>query len=158
MNFFKRIFLIPLILTVFIGCNKYASPLKDGKYFGYESLPNLSLREGPESIRYYTCILQISNGKVTLNQSPTQLVKGKVYASASDGGFPKYDGEITVLGKRTLVSLRKTSCDYCERSDDPLPSKIEREYVIRFIGDGSFELNGVIYSTKPDPKLEWKQQ
>jgi hypothetical protein len=83
------------------------------------------------------------------------LSRGEVISSASDGGFPVYEGALETVGGRMVVRLRKISCDYCGIPvDDPLPSRIEREYIVRFIADGSFELDRVVYSTKPNPKLE----
>src|SRR6185312_7877011 len=71
-----------------------------------------------------------------------------------DGGFYTYEGSFEPLGARILAELRAVACDYCAvRSDDPLPSKKRREYVVVRNSDGSFELDRVVYRPMPDPKL-----
>ena len=127
--------------------------LKDGVYFGYKYLPNLSPGD-PDAEWYYECDLFVKGGHIKLAKFPRTKIKGEVFASASDGAFPVYEGLVEADEKRTIVSLRKISCDYCMiEKDDPLPSKIVREYVLRFISADSFELDNVTYTTNPDPEL-----
>lgn len=156
----NRLTYCALVLSVVIcACVPAVSPLKDGEYYGYEFMCNLSPSEDPDASWYYSNVLSIKQGVVSLRKAPTYLSRGSVVASVSDGGFPEFDGRIDVAGRRTIVRLRKVSCDYClVLLNDPLPSKIEREYVIRFIGDGSFELDRVVYRAQPDPELEWKPE
>ncbi|MFT3808056.1 hypothetical protein [Arenimonas sp.] len=129
--------------------------LRDGVYVGYEGIENLSPEEDPDAFWYYRSELRASGPDVRLEQSPRVLSRGHVTASASDGGFHVFEGRVEQVGARTILRMRKISCDYCAvLVDDPLPSRIEREYVLRFVADGSFELDRVIYSTTPNPKLE----
>lgn len=143
------------ILVALCSCTPLSPRLTDGEYYGYEFTCNLSKSEDPEASWYYANVLRVHQGSVSLAKSPKYVSHGSVIASASDGGFPVFDGKVEQLDKRTLVRLRKVSCDYCLIPlDDPLPSKINREYVVRFLNDGSFELDGVIYRTQKNPKLE----
>jgi hypothetical protein len=137
------------------GCGPSPSMLKDGTYIGYEPMANISPEEDPDAFWYHRSVLRVAGHAVTIEQFPMYLSRGEVISSASDGGFPVYEGTVERVGGRTLVRLRKISCDYCGIPvDDPLPSRIEREYIVRFIADGSFEFDRVVYSTKPNPKLE----
>jgi hypothetical protein len=141
------------------SCAPKESPLKDGEYFGYEFFGNLSPEEDPHAQWYYAGILTIHGGVVSLKQFPRYISHDKVISSASDGGFPEYEGNIEVVGNRVIVSLRKVACDYCGIPvDDPLPSKIAREYVVRIIKDGTFELNRVVYSSQRNRNLEHESQ
>lgn len=143
------------MLLCLCGLATAKPPLPDGEFFGYEFLPNRGENEGPGDYRFYSCVLRIKNGAVMLKKFPRQMIEGKVWSSSSDGGFPVFEGNIIEVGDRTLISLRKVSCDYCAVSKrDPLPSKIIREYVLRFESQTSFELDRIIYSNKPDLKLE----
>jgi hypothetical protein len=143
------------ILVALCSCTPLSSRLTDGNYYGYEFTCNLSQSDDPEASWYYANVLHVHRGSVALSKSPRHISKGSVIASVSDGGFPSFDGVVEQLEKRTLVRLRKVSCDYCLIPlDDSLPSKIEREYVVRFLNDGSFELDGVIYRAQKNPKLE----
>ena len=127
--------------------------MQDGVYFGYENLPNLSPGD-PDAEWYYEHHLFVKDGHIRLKLLPTIKIKNEVFSSSSDGGFPVYEGVLEADEKRAIVSLRKISCDYCRiEKDDPLPSKIVREYVVRFISEGSFELDNLTYTTKPDPEL-----
>lgn len=130
-------------------------PLKDGVYIGYEGMSNLSPEEDPNAYWYHRNVFRVTGFSVRLEQSPMYRSRGAVVSSSSDGGFPMFEGRIEQVGARTIVRLRKMRCDYCaELLDDPLPSRIEREYVLRFMPDGSFEMDRVIYDTKPNPSLE----
>ncbi len=143
------------ILIALCSCAHLSPRLTDGVYYGYEFTCNLSQSENPEASWYYANVLHVHQASVSLTKSPRYISHDSVIASVSDGGFPVFDGKVEQLEKRTLVRLRKVSCDYClVLPDDPLPSKIEREYVVRFLNDGSFELDGVIYRTQKNPKLE----
>lgn len=137
------------------GCAPSAPTIKDGVYVGYEGMANVSPEQDPDAFWYHKSVLHVSAGKARIEQFPMYLSRGEVISSASDGGFPVFDGTVERIGGRTLVRLRKISCDYCGiPRDDPLPSRIEREYIVRFMPDGSFELDRVVYSTKPNPRLE----
>jgi hypothetical protein len=151
---YKHVFIIS-VLVALCSCTPLSSRLTDGDYYGYEFTCNLSQSEDLEVSWYYANVLHVHRGSVALSKSPRYISHGSVIASVSDGGFPAFDGRVEELGKRTLVRLRKVSCDYCLIPlDDPLPSKIEREYVVRFLNDGSFELDGIIYHAQKNPKLE----
>jgi hypothetical protein len=155
MKTINRYGFIMSILVALCSCAPLSPRLIDGAYYGYEFTCNLSQSEDPEASWYYANVLHIHQSSASLAKSPRYISKGAVIASVSDGGFPSFDGMVKQLEKRTLVRLRKVSCDYCAIPlDDPLPSKIEREYVLRFLNDGSFELDGVIYRAQKNPKLE----
>jgi hypothetical protein len=143
------------ICVLAYGCGPSPSLLNDGTYVGYEAMANVSPEEDPDAFWYHRSVLRVAGDAVTIEQFPMYLSRGEVISSASDGGFPVYGGTVERVGGRTLVRLRKISCDYCGIPvDEPLPSRIEREYIVRFIADGSFELDRVVYGTKPNPKLE----
>jgi len=150
----RRIGWFAIFIGLFCSAGYAAEPktLKDGFYFGYEPLPNLSPGD-PDAEWYYENNLFVKGGHIKLEKFPKTKIKGEVFSSASDGAFPVFEGKVFSYEERVIVSLRKMSCDYCRtESNDPLPSKIVREYVVRFIGADSFELDHVTYSTQPDPE------
>ena len=147
--------LLPLSVLLLGGCAKLDVVLADGEYFGYEPMDNLSPEEDPAAFWFHASVLRVAGDRITIKQRPRRRSHGEVTSSASDGGFPEYEGKIEILGRRTIVRLRKISCDYCGVPiDDPLPSKIEREYVVRFITNSSFELDRVVYDVERNPSLE----
>ena len=150
-----RLSLLTSVVLALATCKPAEPPLKDGEYYGYQFISNLSPEEDPYAAWFYAGILNVRGGSVTLKQFPRYVSHDKLTFSASDGGFPEYDGHVELVGDRTIVALRKVACDYCGVPvDDPLPSKIVREYIVRFVSDGSFELNGVMYSAQKNSRLE----
>jgi hypothetical protein len=147
--------LIPVALILLGGCGNPEVVLEDGEYFGYEPMENLSPEEDPSAFWFHASVLRVAGNRITMKQRPRCKSHGEVTSSASDGGFPEYEGKIELLGGRTIAHLRKVACDYCGVAiDEPLPSKIEREYVVRFISKGSFELDRIIYNVERNPSLE----
>ncbi len=155
-NALRTLALITMLILPLLGCKNEAPPQIQGTYYGYEFINSLSPWE-PESIWYYEKEMTVDKNKVTLTRSTLTKIKGKVWSSETDaGGLHVYEGAIKTSGERVIIGLRLISCAFCpERSDDPLPSKIQREYIVRFISQDSFELDGVIYKNTPDPKWNW---
>lgn len=149
-----------LILTILsTGCSRHQGvSLPDGEYYGYEPMCNLSPQADPDAYWYHANVLTVHGTELHIEKAPRYLSKGKVIASASDGGFYTYEGTIElVTGKRILVRLREVSCDYCAvRVDDPLPSKKTSEYILAIESSLFFELDHVRYSSKRDPSLDWR--
>jgi hypothetical protein len=146
--------LTAVLAVAAIGCSR-GPTIADGTYYGYESMANLS-PEDPDAYWYHENEFTVEGGRVHVEGHPRTLVNGQVFASASDGGFPVLEGSIEQVAGRTLVALRKISCDYCGNLvDDPLPSKKRREYVVFFEPDGAFEVDRVMYRLEPNVRLHW---
>ena len=146
--------LTALLAVAVVSCSR-GPTIGNGVYYGYESIANLS-PEDPDAYWYRENELTVNNGMVRIEGHPRTSINGEVFASASDGGFPVFEGSIEQAAGRTMVSLRKASCDYCGDSvDDPLPSKKRREYVVFFEPDGAFELDRVTYRLQPNARLHW---
>jgi hypothetical protein len=143
-----------VLAVVAVGCDR-APTIADGLYYGYEPMANLS-PDDPGAYWYRENEFTVDNGRVHLEGYPRTLINGQVFASASDGGFPVFEGSLEQVAGRTLVSLRKVSCDYCgELVDDPLPSRKVREYIVFFEPTGAFEVDRVTYHLEPNTRLHW---
>jgi len=139
-------------LPLIAGCARPAS-IPDGTYYGYEPMGNLS-PDQPDASWYHENVMTVRGGAIRIEKSPQWRLRDSVYSSASDGGFYTYEGSFEPVAGRIVAKLRWTACDYCAvRSDDPLPSKHVREYVVGQNSDGSFELDHVVYRAAPNPKL-----
>jgi hypothetical protein len=138
------------------SCAAEVTSVGDGIYYGYEPRPSVS-PDKPEAVWFDANVLTVSGGKVRLEKAPRYLLAGKIWASASDGGFRTFDGSIETSDGRTLVALRQLTCDYCEPppGDGPLPSKGIREYVVLFNDDSTFELDRVLYSADKSKRPFW---
>ena len=138
------------------GCARNEPAVSDGVYYGHEARSNVSPDE-PEAVWFNENVLTIRAGSVRLEKAPRYLLEGRVFSSASDGGFRTFEGAIEQLGGRTIVGLRQLTCDYCEPppGDGPLPSTRVREYVVLFNEDGTFELDHVRYSTDKSERPHW---
>jgi hypothetical protein len=138
------------------SCTTDVASIGDGTYYGYESRSSVSPDE-PDAVWFNENVLTVDAGEVRLEKAPRYLLDGKIWASASDGGFRTFDGSIQTLGGRTLVGLRQLACDYCEPppGDGPLPSKRIREYVVLSNDDGTFELDRVLYSADRNKRPFW---
>ena len=126
----------------------------DGKYYGYEPLPNLSPEE-PDCEWYRAVELSIAGSKVHIEKYPRARLRGVVTASASDGGFPVLEGTLKAVQGLAIVRIGQVSCDYCEHPEgDPFSPKIPREYVLFWGPDATFELDHVKFSTSRRADME----
>jgi len=143
---------VVLLLLAAAGCA--STPLiPSGTYFGYESLCNLSSEEDPDAYWFHENTLTVKGNEVQLEKAPRHLSKGKVWASASDGGFFTYKGTMEHVGGRLVITFRDVKCDYCARRVDAPPVE---EYIVPLAEDGTFHVNHVRYSKERNAELSWK--
>jgi hypothetical protein len=140
------------VVSAIAGCERADEmAVKDGTYYGYDPLPNLS-PDDFEAIWYHENVLTIQGKQVQLKKRPYSRSKGVVVAQPADGGFYTYEGSIKVENGRTIVELRLESCEYCAVPDnEKLPSKLSRAYVVQSVPNALFELDRVRYRKSPDP-------
>jgi hypothetical protein len=122
---------------------------------------NLSPEEDPYAEWFHANVLTVRGGHLTIEKSPRYISKGEVYFSASDGAFYTFQGDILTVGRRTIVAMLMTACDYCvvpiQIKEDP-ESKLATEYIAKYFKDGSFEIDHVRYRRQKDAHYEPKPE
>ncbi len=125
-----------------------------GRYRGMEKMENLN-PEKKKARWFHENTLVIDNDKIRLAGQPVEVIgKEKTY-SASDGGFPVYEGTVEQTEDhsttRAYVHWESKKCDYCMIVGTirtlQAPSSEEKEPRLELIAlpNGTLRLNGVIY-------------
>jgi len=97
----KRLYFLTLALSIAAGT---FAQLPNGLYEG---------REGNGKPYYHHNLLLVDNDSLFLYKTPMIKENGKIYNSASDGGFHYFCGTSTRTDSGAIIHLIEYNCDYC---------------------------------------------
>ena len=139
----KTIFRVLLFaLLLFNSTISLADELIDGIYIGWKKISDISPNDKSE-VWYHEHKLIIKGNAIRIEAAPRSIKNGKLMYSASDGGFPTYEGKIFYKNGGKFIKLRVIKCDYCGR---PVSGKWpEREFPIDLENEVTIVFDSVRY-------------
>lgn len=121
-------------------------PLIDGSYIGWQPLGDLTPDEdGDAWFRIHH--LKVKGDAISIEASPRVIKAGKVIASASEGGFLTYKGELYRRGEEVRIKMRVVEAQYVPVPADGWP---ELDLPITIKDKVTFTLDNVIYTLQQD--------
>jgi len=119
-----------------------ANAIADGNYLGIEPETNLSPDEDKNAKWFHECVIVVSGNVVSLEKSPYWFSKGKLWSSASDGGYFTYRGVAGERNGKSVFALKWVSSDYVILSNRGIPQGVFGE---TFSTPDGFQFDGVEY-------------
>ncbi|MDH3976645.1 MAG: hypothetical protein OEV42_20470 [Deltaproteobacteria bacterium] len=137
----RKVIISIIFLLVCIASPLNASEIINGTYIGWKKIGDLSPHDKSE-VWYHEHKLTIKGGAATISASPRTIKNGKLFYSASDGGFFKYEGKIIFGANQPEIVIKVVDCDYCGK---PVGGWKEKKYPITIEDEVSFIFNSVRY-------------